>query len=475
MTDQLNKLLERRGPIKKVGVVGMGYVGIPSALLFADSPNFEQVWGFQRNSPSSGYKIDMLNKGECPIGGKEPELQDLLEKVVRNRKFRCTADMSKIAEVDAVTIAVETDFHNLENLEPDFNALNEGLQNIARFISPGTLVVVESTITPGLTAGKVREILENESGLRAGEDFALAHAPERLMPGKLIRNIRELDRVVGGIDEASTERACELYTPIMTKGNIIRMSATAAELTKTAENAFRDLQIAAANEMAIYCETLGVNFYQIKAAINSLKGEGVSRAVLFPGAGVGGHCLPKDSYHMLRSVQTIQRPVDFPEKAQSLFILARKINDFMPRHMCHLTLSALKSLGKSPKGAKVALLGWAYRENTDDQRNTPSELYRKLLVSKGAKVRVHDPYARDSGRVKIFKNLERVLDDADVISIFTAHDTYLGLDLDKIKGLSGKSHPIIVDGRNVIDPDSALQRGFVYRGIGRGDKRVTGF
>jgi UDP-N-acetyl-D-mannosaminuronic acid dehydrogenase len=470
MTDKLKQLFGQRGPIKKIGVLGMGYVGIPSALLFADSSAFEFVWGFQRNSSSSGHKIDMINQGKCPIDGKEPGLQELLERVVENNKFRCTSDMSKISEMDAITIAVETGFRNSENLEPNFDSLNEGLQTIGKSISPGALVVLESTITPGMTVGKVKKMLENESGLTAGIDFALAHAPERLMPGKLMRNIQELDRVVGGINDASTERACELYRPIMTKGRILQMKATAAELTKTAENAFRDLQIAAANEVAIYCETLGVNFYEIKEAIDSLKGEGVSRAVLFPGAGVGGHCLPKDSYHMLRSLKTAQRALDFPENSQSLFALARNINDFMPRHMYHLTLSALERLGKSPKDALVALLGWAYRENTDDQRNSPSKFYRRLLLNREANVRIHDPYVRDIGKVRIFKDLDRVLDNADVIAIFASHDEYFNLDLDKVKRLSKKLHPIIVDGRNVIDPDSALQRGFIYKGIGRGDK-----
>lgn len=448
----------------------MGYVGIPSALLFADSSAFDFVWGFQRNSSSSGHKIDMLNQAICPIDGKEPGLQELLERVIRNDKFRCTSDMSKISEVDAVTIAVDTGFRNSENLEPNFDSLDEGLQIIGKVISPGSLVVIESTITPGLTVGKVKSMLEKESGMKAGQDFALAHAPERLMPGKLLSNIKELDRVVGGLEEASTERAFELYAPVMTKGKLIRMSATAAELTKTAENAFRDLQIAAANELAIYCETLGVNFFEIKAAIDSLKGEGVSRAVLFPGAGVGGHCLPKDSYHMLRSLKTAGRKVDFPENSPSLFAAARNINDFMPRHMYHLTLSALESLSRSPKDSIVAILGWSYRENTDDYRNTPSKLYRRLLLNRGAEVRVHDPFIEDRGEVEIFKNMDEALHNADVIAILTAHDAYLSLDLDKVKRLSKKHHPVIVDGRNIIDPESALQKGFIYKGIGRGDK-----
>ncbi len=181
---------------------------------------------------------------------------------------------------------------------PDFGALIEGLKMAGRHLSPGALVVLESTVTPGTTTGMARDILELESGLKAGEDFALAHAPERVMVGRLLRNIQEHDRIVGGIDKVSMKRAVELYQPVLTKGRIIPMSATAAEVTKTAENTFRDLQIAAANELALYCEAMGINFYDVRAGIDSLKGEGITRAILWPGAGVGGHCLTKDTYHL---------------------------------------------------------------------------------------------------------------------------------------------------------------------------------
>ena len=204
-----------------------------------------------------------------------------------------------------MTLAIQTPFLDPKDLIPDFSALIEGLRNVGRHITEGTLVVLESTVTPGTTAGMAREILEAESGLVAGKEFCLAHAPERVMVGRLLRNIREHDRIVGGIDEVSTRRAVELYQPVLTTGKIIPMTATAAEVTKTAENAFRDLQIAAANQLALHCETMGVNVYDVRAGIDSLKGEGITRAVLWPGAGVGGHCLTKDSWHLERGAQVL--------------------------------------------------------------------------------------------------------------------------------------------------------------------------
>ena len=158
----LESLLRKRGPIKKIGVIGMGYVGIPAAVLFADSLSYDFVYGFQRDSPTSGYKITMLNRGESPLKGEEPGLEVLLKKVVAAKKFSCTSDFEKIAELEAVTLAVQTPFLNKEDLLPDFSALRDGMQQAGRHLSEGTLVVLESTVTPGTTTTLAREILERE-------------------------------------------------------------------------------------------------------------------------------------------------------------------------------------------------------------------------------------------------------------------------------------------------------------------------
>jgi UDP-N-acetyl-D-mannosaminuronic acid dehydrogenase len=469
----LRALILKRGPIKKIGVIGMGYVGIPAAALFADSPAFDFVHGFQRSSLSSGYKIEMLNRGESPLKGEEPGLEELLKKVVAAEKFSCTSDFTKIAGLDAVTLTIQTPFLNKEDLLPDFSALTEGIEQVGRYISPGMLVVLESTITPGTTVTLAREILERQSGLKAGIDFALAHAPERVMAGRLLRNIREHDRIVGGINEVSTQRAAELYTPVLTLGKIIPMSATAAEVTKTTENTFRDIQIAAINELALYCEAMGINVYDVRRGVDSLKGEGITRAMLWPGAGVGGHCLTKDTYHLERGVQVLGKDLlDYPVGEPSLYVLARRINDFMPTHMFRLTKDALKRAGRPLQGAKVAILGWAFLANSDDTRNTPSEPYRDNLIQGGATVAVHDPHVLEYPDVPIQKNLDDTMKGADAIVIFAGHHQYKNLDPNHIRALSGRSHPVIVDGRNMIEPDLFIKHGFIYKGIGRGDKNM---
>jgi len=467
----LSEIIGKRGPIRKIGVIGMGYVGIPAAALFADSPVFERVLGFQRDSPSSGYKIAMLNRGESPLKGEEPGLEELLQKVTAAGKFACTSDFSRIRELDAVTLSIQTPFLNKEDLLPDFSALMDGIRHVGKNLTPGMLVVLESTITPGTTSGIAREALEAESGLKAGKDFALAHAPERVMVGRLLRNIREHDRIVGGIDEVSTRRAAELYAPVLTLGKVIPMTSTAAEVTKTAENTFRDLQIAAINELALYCEAMGINVYDVRTGIDSLKGEGITRAMLWPGAGVGGHCLTKDTYHLERGVQVLgSGALDYPAGEPSLYVLARHINDFMPVHMFRLTLDALKRAGRKPEGAKVGLLGWAFLSNSDDTRNTPSEPYRDALIAEGVQVAVHDPYVAGYPGVPIVPFVEEAVKDADAIVIFAGHHLYKDLDPAYLKNLTGKKHPVIVDGRNLADPDAYIRLGFIYKGIGRGDK-----
>lgn len=471
MNDKLVKILEEKGPIKKIGVIGMGYVGIPAAALFADVPQFDIVYGFQRDSKSSGYKIEMLNKGESPLKGEEPGLEDLLTKVTKNGKFICTSDFSKISELDAVTLAIQTPFEDPKSLTPDFTALIDGIKNVGKYLKEGMLVVLESTITPGTTIGMAKEILEKESGLIAGEDFALAHAPERVMVGRLLQNIREHDRIVGGINDISTKRAIELYTPILTKGKVIPMTSTAAEVTKTAENTFRDLQIASVNQLALYCEAMGINVYDVRAGIASLKGEGITRAILYPGAGVGGHCLTKDTYHLERGVKLGEEALDYPDDTESIYVLARKINDFMPKHMFNLTMKALERIDKKLADTKIAMLGWAFLNDSDDARNPPSELYKDLAISSGCQLKIHDPHVKQYPDIEINNDdIEKTINDSDVIVIFTGHKQYFNLKPEYIKQIMNKEFPIIIDGRNVIDPDKFINAGFIYKGIGRGDK-----
>jgi len=208
--------------------------------------------------------------------------------------------------------------------------------------------------------------------------------------------------------------------------------------------------------------------------VASLKGEGITWAILWPGAGVGGHCLTKDTYHLERGVQVLGGDLDYPPGRESLYTLARGINDFMPEHMLQLTESALAQAGKSLKGSKIALLGWAFINDSDDARNTPAEPFRDAAIAAGAEVAVHDPWVDPATSPDappgISRDLDGVLSGADAVVVFAGHKEYRGLVPEQVKGLCGSTHPAVVDGRNVVDPDAWIGVGFAYRGIGRGDK-----
>jgi UDP-N-acetyl-D-mannosaminuronic acid dehydrogenase len=303
----------------------------------------------------------------------------------------------------------------------------------------------------------VKPILEEGSGLRAGEEFYLAFSYERVMPGKLLEYITDFPRVVGGINKESTRRAVELYKTIVRK-EITPTSVLTAELAKTMENAYRDVNIAFANEMARVCEAMGVNVYEIRELMNARH----DRHMHLAGAGVGGHCLPKDSWLLKFGVDTYGA---YPVPIR-IVALAREINDGMPLHMAELTLQALAERGVELEKAKVAVLGVAYLEDSDDTRNTPAIPVIEALQDKCASVVAHDPYVRQLDGYELTRDLELALRGIDAAVIVTRHKTYFELDLAWLK--ETMRTPILIDGRDVFERDSIQAAGFTYKAVGKG-------
>lgn len=425
-------------------VVGLGYVGIPVAARFAEV-------GFNVTGIDIKQgKVDKVNSGECPIEGNEPGLPDLVKQVVSIGALKASHSYEAIADANYVLIIVETPF-DLRSKEPYYSALRSATKSVGQHLKKATLVVIESTVAPGTTNNIVQPILEEESGLKAGEDFLLATAPERVMPGKLLYNLSNLDRTIGGINEESTKSAIELYQNIV-GGTLYATDALTAEVVKTTENAYRDVQIAFSNEVALMCEILGVDVYQVRELVN----KSPFRNMHFPGAGVGGHCLPKDSWLLAFGAREKYAP--------RLLAVAREINDGMPRHVSNLCESALAEAGRKVYGAKVTVLGLAYLENSDDTRNSPAFTLIKALEVVGALPIVHDPHVMEANNVRPLQDIEKALTDSDCLVVVTAHDEYKGLNLDYLKKLMRT--PVIVDGRNVFDKEECLSKGFIYRGVG---------
>jgi UDP-N-acetyl-D-mannosaminuronic acid dehydrogenase len=447
---------------KKIVVIGMGYVGIPAAVLFADVENFSVV-GIQRRSKRSGWKIDWLNQGKNPIGGDEPGLSELIQKVVKKGTFRVTDDFSECKDADAILIDVQTptDHKGI----PYYKSLKEVSNLIGKNMKPGVLIVIESTVAPGTTENIVKPIIEKESNLKAGIDFYLAFSYERVMVGRLLHNIINYPRIIGGINKESTQKAVKIYEKIV-KAELYKTDSLTAEVAKVVENTYRDVNIAFANEIALMCESLDIDAFDVRKLVNTLPNDPSNpsanpiRNMHFPGGGVGGHCLPKDPWLLKYGVDEYGKIKVDPH----IIVKSRKLNSSMPYHMVKLLNEGLYEAGSKIKNAKIAILGVAFIENSDDTRNTPTkDLYEKLSEMNAHPV-LHDPYVRDF-EIKFTKNLDSVLENADAIMLMTKHKEYLNLDLNDLKNKM-KTY-IIIDGRNVFDKKECNENGFIFRGVGK--------
>ncbi len=429
----------------KVAVVGLGYVGIPVAAALAASG--VRVVGVD----ISAAKVEAVNAGRNPLEGDEPGLEDVIAQGVARRRLTASRDHAAVEGADVVIVSVETPI-DPDTKDPVYKALKSALRSLSRHLKRGVLVSVESTIAPGTMAKVVRPILEKGSGLRAGRGLYLVHCPERVTAGRLLYNLIHMDRVIGAEDPVSLRKAVALYSRFV-DGELHGTDWVSAEITKTAENAYRDVQIAFANEVALICEELGANAYRVRELVNTCPG----RDMLLPGAGVGGHCIPKDPW-LLVSPVVYQKPVLIPT--------AREVNEFMPVRMAQLCEEAMRAAGRRIRGSKVAVLGLAFRENTDDARNSPAIPLVRELRRRGAGVAIHDPFAKSIRGFTVTKDMQEAVKGADCVAIVAAHDRYRRLDLAKLR--RWMRHRAIVDGRNVLD-GSVVKRGFVYRAIGKGE------
>ena len=448
--------------MKKIVVIGMGYVGIPAATLFADVGGFNVV-GIQRRSKRSGWKIDWLNNGKNPIGGEEPGLSELIETVVKKGSFRVTDDFSECSDAEAILIDVQTPTD--EDGIPHYESLKEVSMQVGRYMKRDALVVIESTVAPGTTENVVRPILEQESKLKAGKDFSLAFSYERVMVGRLLHNIINYPRIVGGLNADSTKRAIDLYKNIV-NAQLLPTDILTAEVAKVVENTYRDVNIAFANEMALMCESLGVDVFRVRELVNTLPNDPSNpsanpiRNMHFPGAGVGGHCLPKDPWLLKYGVDAYGKFKVDPH----IIIKSRELNLWMPTHMVSLVEEGLTEAGQKLEGAKIAILGVAFMENSDDARNTPSQPLYELLTKKGAKPVLHDPYVRDFD-LPFTTDLNEAIEGADAVVIVTRHNEYLNLDLSLV--IHKMRTPVLVDGRDVYKKEECEKLGFIYRGVGK--------
>jgi UDP-N-acetyl-D-glucosamine dehydrogenase len=380
-----------------VGIVGMGYVGLPLAVAFANEGH--RVIAMDADP----RKVAMLEAGESYI--EDIPTADL--QAVRHL-LEPTTRVGPLGHADAVLLCVPTPLTS--NREPDLGPLVDATQALARVLRAGQLVVLESTSYPGTTRERLLPLLE-ESGLAAGSDFSLAHSPERVDPGREDYTIRTTPKVIGGLTEVCTRRAVDLYDSICDE--IVPVATPeVAELTKLLENIFRSVNIALVNELAILADRMKIDIWEVVDAA-STKPFGFMR--FEPGPGMGGHCLPVDPFYLAWRAREFDFPTEFIE-------LAGKINMQMPYHCVEKIERALNDAGKAAKGARVAILGVSYKAGIGDLRESPALKILNLLADRGADVVYHDPHVPELGQRDLRSlPLEEALDAADLAVIVTAH------------------------------------------------------
>jgi UDP-N-acetyl-D-glucosamine dehydrogenase len=407
--------------VTDVAIVGAGYVGVPLAQVFAEAGRSVLLVDV------SAERVAMLNRGESYI---EDVPGDILKRLVEEQGLRASTDYDELRDCDAILIALPTPLS--KQREPDLSIVLGAAREIGRRLRAGHLVVLESTTYPGTTREQVLPILEAESGLVAGEDFHVAFSPERIDPGRTDWTTKTVPKVVGGVNEASTEAAAALYGSAIE--NIHRVSTPeAAELTKLLENIFRSVNIALVNELAMLCDRMGIDVWEVVDAA-ATKPFGFMR--FEPGPGLGGHCIPIDPFYLTWKAREYDFTTRFIE-------LAGEVNQNMPYYCRSVVSQALNhGAGKSLAASKVLVLGVAYKADIGDMRESPALKLIELLEKAGADVAYHDPHVpefEEHGLSLRSVALEPAAYDAVVI--VTAHS---GIDYDRLVA----DAQLVVDFRN---------------------------
>lgn len=425
----------------RVGIIGLGYVGLPLARAFA-SAGF-RVLGFDTDPA----KVDALSTGRSYIGHIGPDVV----RAMRGAGFEATSDFERLDEPDAILICVPTPL--TDTREPDLSYIEKSAQAIAKRLRRGQLVVLESTTYPGTTRDVVLPILQASSReLEAGRDFFLAFSPEREDPGNPHHSAPVIPKVVGGLDTASSELAGSLYGAVVVR--VVPVSSPeVAEASKILENTYRAVNIALVNELKVLFDRMGVDIWEV---IEAAKSKPFGFQAFYPGPGLGGHCIPIDPFYLTWIARKYGQSTRFIE-------LAGEINTAMPAYVVSRLADALNDRGKPVKGSRICLLGMAYKKDVDDPRESPGFELLDLLRAKGAIVSYSDPHVPVLPAMRRYAHLERLESQALTPSFLTSQDALVvvtdhsAFDWRAILA----SAPLVVDTRNAT------------RGLDPGDGRVV--
>lgn len=406
----------------KICVLGLGYIGLPTAVMFSNSGC--HVIGVDVKPEI----IEVLNNGDIHI--EEPGLAEMIKSVIDKDLFRASL---KPEEADAYIIGVPTPNKNDGYMGCDLTYVLEACKSIIPFLKKGAVIIVESTVAPLSMEEYIKPLFE-EQGLKVGEDIYLAHCPERVLPGQILNELVNNNRIVGGVTPKCADKAAEIYS-VFVKGEIIKTEAKTAEMSKCMENTFRDVNIALANELAKICYDLNINVLDVIEMANKHPRVNIHS----PGPGVGGHCLAVDPYFIYAKS---------PEYAK-MIKLARDTNNSMPQFVADLTRSLVSNFSNS----KIAVFGVTYKGNVDDRRESPATEVINILKNDGYEVAIHDPHVKSDE----FVNWKEAVKGADLILVLADHNEFRKYNHGEIARLMRT--PMLLDTKNFIkpQPESGLQ------------------
>ena len=435
----------------KVCVIGIGRIGLPTALSFANSGLL--TIGVDINPKL----VSTINSGVFPLKD-EPGYDAIFENVLKEKKFTATTKIEEgVPQSDVILLSLPTPMD--ENNVPNYSALRSVGRQLHELLTPDSLVIVESTIEPGFVENELISIIEGNDGrLKAGKNFGIGVCPETANPGQILNDFERLPRLVGAIDDKIASIITKIYRHVFTVDLIPMPDCKTANAVKLTTNVFRDINIAFVNELAVLFEKIGIDIMTVLEAAKTK----YNFQVHYPGAGVGGPCLPVNSYQMINLAKKVDGNL------LSIVKAGRAVNESMPDHVIDLLTDGYSEANKNIENSNVLILGVSYKPDVKDIQLTPAEHIVEKLKAKGARVKIYDPYFKSTEvfGINTESNLIDALTNTDAVIVVTAHKEFH--DLEPTFLSTRMRTPILIDSRGVIDQHAAKKANLVFRGLGRG-------
>ena len=433
----------------RVCVIGIGRIGLPTALSFAKSGL--QTIGVDINE----NLVQNINSGKFPLKD-EPGYNEIFDDVIKNKKFSATTNIEEVvSNSDLILLSLPTPMD--ENNIPDYSALRNVATKLSEILSPNSLIIVESTIEPGFIEDEMVSIISKSGRLEIEKNFFIGVCPENANPGEILHDFTNLPRLVGGINHNITKIIKTIYKFVFSVELVEMPDCKTANAVKLTTNVFRDINIAFVSELSLMFDKLGIDTIKVLEAAKKK----YNFQVHYPGAGVGGPCLPINSYQLLNTGKRTGSKL-------SIIEAGRKINENMPERVIELTSDAFKECKKSIGNSEILILGVSYKPDVKDIQLSPAEHIIRKLQDLGANIHIYDPYFSSSQVFGITSedNIEDIISKVDAAIIVTGHDEFKKL---QIHTFTKMQHPILIDTRGIIDPSIAKQEKLIFRGLGRGN------